>query len=145
MIERYAAIISTLDGSLEPREGDDFLSWLRSQGFDTDNYASTGGDAAAEGSPDGDDGVERNSDGAKRRADVEAFLSAAAARLNALVADKEESLFGDRGEEAVVEGDGDDADEKEKTISPNMSDEDLYQVRARGGGGGGDGKLHVVD
>eukprot|EP00903_Cladosiphon_okamuranus_P019975 g18353.t1 len=129
VIERYKAIISTLDGSLEPREGDDFLSWLRSQGFDADNNARACADPAADGSPDGNGGVERNSDGtgetadgAKRRAEVETFLSAAAARLNALVTDKEELLFGDRG------GD-DDADEKEQTVSPNMSDEDLYQAR----------------
>lgn len=117
MIERYAAIISTLDGSLEPREGDEFLAWLHSQGFDADDSSAKGAagedsSIEADGSPDGgDDGAERTKnsddavgggdgkagDGAKRRAEVEAFLSAAAARLNTLVAEKEESLFGDRG------------------------------------------------
>lgn len=144
VIERYAAVISGLDQSLDPREGDEFLSWLRSQGFDADR--ASGGDeggATAEGCPAGDGGIERDSDGAgeakdgaKRRAEVEAFLSAAAARLNALVAGKEESLFGDRGkEEAAVDGDGDGGDKEETAatgtaaVSPNMSEEDLYQVR----------------
>ncbi|CAM9451595.1 unnamed protein product, partial [Laminaria digitata] len=33
VIERHGSIISTLDGSLEIREGDEFLAWLRSRGF----------------------------------------------------------------------------------------------------------------
>lgn len=163
VIERYAAVISTLDGSLEPREGDDFLSWLRSQGFDTDVATAAAAEEeaqeAAERSPDGDDGVDvdRNNDGrgeasdaANRRAEVEAFLSAAAARLNALVVDKEESLFGDRGEKSAVEEDGNDADEKgaaakgEAAILPNMSDEDLYQVHGGREGTGGDGRLSWI-
>lgn len=155
VIERFAAVFSGVDGSLEPRDGDDFLSWLRSQGFGGTGSSGAGGRdrgevtaaEADDGGPDGEGGVERNSqgaaggeatEGAKRRAEVEAFLSAAAARLNALVAEKEESLFGDRGEAetaATVEGGGDAAEGKgaasggAAAVSPNMSEEDLYQVR----------------
>lgn len=169
VIERYGAVISTLDGSLEPREGDDFLGWLRSQSFDNVGSSSSssspqsaprGGsgaedeiqqnsataiDSSSEGSG-GDSGTGTGSRGdgamqgaAQKRAELEAFLSAASARLNALVASKEEALFGDRGEEqedTSVEGKGGGVQQEKgataaTVISPNMSDEDLYQVCLR--------------
>ncbi|CAM9647751.1 unnamed protein product [Pylaiella littoralis] len=166
VIQRYAAIISTLDGSLELREGDDFLGWLRSQGFDDAGFSSPSSTPSSRSTPRGGSGAEdgvdtattasessaKNSggvsgsgggggeamEGAKKRAELEAFLSAASARLNALVAGKEEALFGDRGEEEAVEGKGSGV-EREKgaaaaaaaaaAVSTNMSDEDLYQAR----------------
>lgn len=131
VIERYAAIISTLDESLEPREGDDFLGWLRSRS--SDDVGSSPQSATASDSGSGGDGA---MEGAKKRAELEAFLSAASARLNALVAGKEEALFGDRGEEAV-EGKGEGVEEEKgaataTAVSPNMSDDDLYQVWCEG-------------
>lgn len=113
VIDRYAAIVSGLDGSLDTREGDDFLAWLGSRGLLPDTGGAGAGGAA------------------ERRAELEAFLSAAAARLNALVADREESLFGDRGEDAAEDGEGGGAGAAEKgaaAVSANMSDEDFYQV-----------------
>ncbi|CAN0315671.1 unnamed protein product [Ectocarpus sp. 4 AP-2014] len=153
VIERFAAVVSALDGSLEPREGDEFLAWLRSQGFDAAPTPQPGGgppteeDGTAAGAKVENQGNNGKSEGgaAEERAEVEAFLSAASARLNALVADKEDALFGDRGEAEAeaeeslqVKGErgggggaaaaGGDAS-GEPVVSPNMSDEDLYQAK----------------
>eukprot|EP00904_Undaria_pinnatifida_P011269 jgi/Undpi1/7272/HiC_scaffold_22.g09745.m1 len=183
VIERYGSIISTLDGGLDVREGDDFLSWLRSQGFpepakspsqagegtyhllgeDGGEKEGAGGDDSSSsernpgrgGGGDGGWGQVRGGgwgggvEGAKKRADVETFLVAAAARLNALVAEQEEALFADRGEGAKkgkeVEGDGGGAGRAEKVAaesttgdgsvedgeagSLNMPAEELHQAR----------------
>lgn len=175
VIQRYAAVISALDGRLEPREDDDFLAWLRSQGLDisasssestprkdaasspapadpteddgaTAAATSDSGDTAdgSSGGVDGGDGGGGEGGAAKKRAEVERFLSAAAARLNALVAAKEEALFADRGDKPQEEIAGREAEEEavaaaaaegavpsgqEEIVTPNMSDEELYQVR----------------
>ncbi|CBN79285.1 expressed unknown protein [Ectocarpus siliculosus] len=152
VIERFAAVVSALDGSLKPREGDEFLAWLRSQGFDdAPRTPQPGGgppteeDETAAGKKVENQGNNGQSDGgaAEERAEVEAFLSAASARLNALVADKEDALFGDRGEaeaeeslQAKGERGGEDGTAAaggdasgEPVVSPNMSDEDLYQAK----------------
>lgn len=154
VIERFAAVVSALDGSLEPREGDEFLAWLRSQGFDdAPPTPQPGGgppteeDETAAGTKVENQGSNGKSEGgaAEERAEVEAFLSAASARLNALVADKEDALFGDRGEaeaEESLQAKGERGGEGgaaaaggdasgEPVVSPNMSDEDLYQVQER--------------
>lgn len=202
VIERYGSIISTLDGGLDVREGDDFLSWLRSQGFpepakspsqagegtyhllgehgvekegaggdDSSSSERVGEGGGAEGVKAGErvgsreaiqagegvgtgagarsgGGVGGGVEGAKKRADVETFLVAAAARLNALVAEQKEALFADRGEGAKkgkeVEGDGGGAGRAEKVAaesttgdgsvedgeagSLNMPAEELHQV-----------------
>lgn len=76
---------------------------------------------------------------AKQRAKVESFLAAAAARLNALVAEQEDALFRDRGKPESVKdkGCGEEGDKgagadvgaaKTAAALPNMSDEELYQV-----------------
>ncbi|CAN0010223.1 unnamed protein product, partial [Scytosiphon promiscuus] len=149
VIQRFAAVVSALDGSLEPREGDDFLAWLRSQGFGVSSSSS-------EPTPlkDGDStaapGEGSANEAAKKRAEVEAFLTAAAARLNALVAAKEEALFADRGDKPETDRAGAEAQEGgegvataaaaaaaegayhgrgEEIVTPNMSDEELYQAR----------------
>ncbi|CAN0398755.1 unnamed protein product, partial [Ectocarpus fasciculatus] len=146
VIERFAAVVSALDGSLEPREGDEFLAWLRSQGFDAAPTPQPGGPPTEEGETAAESKAENHhrnngeseSGGAEERAEVEAFLSAASARLNALVADKEDALFGDRGEgdeHAQQRGEGGEAAAAggdasgEPVVSPNMSDEDLYQAK----------------
>lgn len=153
VIERFAAVVSALDGGLEPREGDEFLAWLRSQGFDAPPTPPQGSPPTEEDETAARAKVEKHgnngqSDGggaaAEERAEVEAFLSAASARLNALVANKEDALFGDRGEqEESVQAKGERRGEGgaaaaaggdasgEPVVSPNMSDEELYQVRER--------------
>lgn len=142
VIERYAAIISTLDSSLDSREGDDFLGWLQSQNIDISCSAQEGCEPprdAAEGVASGHgarvEGDGKGEAGARHgeRARVETFLGAAAERLNVLVADQEDALFRDRGERlkgkdgeedrgvGVVEGG--------VTTLTNMTEEELYQVR----------------
>lgn len=112
----------TLDSGLDARVGDDFLVWLNSR------YVSV--------EPSGSEDC-----GAGARAKVELFLSAAEARLNVLVADKESMLFRDR--EAVLQrgrgGEGANAATATRAkeaagqasnlaVSPELSQDELYQV-----------------
>lgn len=128
MIERFSSVISTLDGSLEAREGDDFVSWLGPRGLAPPPNESEPLRDAKEGGKEGE--------GAGGRAKTESFMVSAAERLNSLVADREDVLFRDRGG-----GEGDATKEtaagaaaaavetaQGEVASPTMPDEDLYQV-----------------
>lgn len=154
VIDRYAAVISTLDGSLEAREGDEFLVWLTSQGFPGPASSSSGApneggeeearpevDAAApaKDSVADDDAATANGRGGESEAGgalgerdrVKSFFSAAAARLNTLVSDKEEVVFRDRGGDGVDKGKKAAEVESEggvAGVSPKMTDEEVYQV-----------------
>lgn len=92
VIDRYASLISTLDSSLEAREDDEFLTWLDSSKISPASAVSTDS-APSEGIGDGGNGSAAGSDGRYR---VEQFISDAGARLDALVAHKQDMLFRDR-------------------------------------------------
>lgn len=141
VIDRYGALISTLDGNLEAREGDDFLVWLGSQKL---SPASNGEGQNGSTSRNNTNSTGKDGDCAVERARVERFLTDAGARLNALVAHKEDMLFRDRadGEKRGKEEEGADKNAKrtegaattaaaavEGAVTvPNLPEEELYQV-----------------
>lgn len=141
VIERFSSVISVLDGSLEVREDDDFLDWLNCQ--ESQNLAPGHGntrDADSEGrsgkgDADGGRGGNEARGARKERENVTKLLSNAAARLNELVALREDSLFRDRGELSVAtekQGEGAESegrgDEAESASTSAVPEELLYQV-----------------
>lgn len=101
VIDRYASLISSLDSSLEAREDDEFLAWLDSSRASPASAASTDS-APSEGVDGSGDGSAAASDGRHR---VEQFISDAAARLDTLVAHKQDMLFRDRDLRIGKDGD----------------------------------------
>lgn len=156
VIERYTAIVSALDGSLDPRDDDAFLAWLNSSSYSSsaqpDSSAKTAPptteDVAGEGKKDHPasskvEGARLGAAKAGERQRVEKFLTSAAARLNALVSDQEDVLFRDKGgvfeeakkskierkaeKEKGVEG----KESGTQAIVPALPEEDLFQVRPK--------------
>ncbi|CAM9295128.1 unnamed protein product [Ascophyllum nodosum] len=136
VIERSSAVISTLDGSLEAREDDEFLEWLTAQ--ESLNSAPAGEEKA--NATNSGEIVDEPGSARWERERVTKLLSEAAARLDDLVAAKEESLFGEKEEPSATAGEeakgsgpnaGGGAPEGEVLASspPVSPEEKLYQAK----------------
>ena len=128
-------MISTLDGSLEAREDDEFLEWLTAQ---ESLDSAPAGEEKANATNSGEI-VDEPGSARWERERVTKLLSEAAARLDDLVAAKEESLFGEKEEPSATAGEeakgsgpnaGGGAPEGEVLASspPVSPEEKLYQV-----------------
>lgn len=101
------------------REGDEFIAWLDAQ------LVSGASPSGAEGGGSDTGGAE---DHAEERARLERFLADAAARLNALVVDKRETVFRDRGGGTVSAAKASEAAEAQQSLPPELPEEELYEV-----------------